>query len=322
MRPLKSFAALAALVTLAACATVTPVPTVPVADAGWTAAEVSTREVDLGLPGGAQLADHIRFIGGLEILAAADSPVHSLSDLKTTQDWLYSVTDAGDLIRFRIGYDAVSQDPTSIERMELRRLSLADGSPIVEKEDGDAEGMFITPEGRLAISFERKHRLWDYGPLPGLAAPRELRIPDVTFPLNDGMEGISIAPGGWRVTGENGGVWDCSSAACREVVAVPNPPLADSDYRITGLDRDPSGDGFYVLQRSFSPPIDARARVRHMDAQGNLGPVLIELKLPGTTDNFEGLAAQSWGDSVRLFLLSDDNNSARQRTLLLMFDID
>ena len=71
-----------------------------------------------------------------------------------------------------------------------------------------------------------------------------------------------------------------------------------------------------------TPPIDARAQVRRMGANGELGPVLIQLKLPGATDNFEGIAAERRGDGVRLYILSDDNNNAPQRTLLLAFDLD
>jgi hypothetical protein len=58
-----------------------------------------------------------------------------------------------------------------------------------------------------------------------------------------------------------------------------------------------------------------------MDASGALGPVLIELSLPSTVDNFEGLAAVPGREATRLYILSDDNGSARQRTLLLAFDV-
>ena len=64
-----------------------------------------------------------------------------------------------------------------------------------------------------------------------------------------------------------------------------------------------------------------RARVRRMAADGTLGPVLIELKLPGLTDNFEGIAAETRGDSVRLYILSDDNANPAQKTLMLAFDV-
>ncbi|MNY45472.1 hypothetical protein D3C86_1805800 [compost metagenome] len=58
-----------------------------------------------------------------------------------------------------------------------------------------------------------------------------------------------------------------------------------------------------------------------MAADGTLGPVLVELKLPGTTDNFEGIAAERRGERTRIYVLSDDNSLAVQRTMMLAFDV-
>jgi len=124
-----------------------------------------------------------------------------------------------------------------------------------------------------------------------------------------------------RAVGEGGGVWDCTMNGCRTVASPPAEAPRDSDYRFTGLDRDPSGEGWFVVERRYTPPIDMRGRVRRMAADGSLGPALIELKLPGTTDNFEGVAAERRGPTTRLYLLSDDNANPAQRTLLLAFDI-
>ncbi len=135
------------------------------------------------------------------------------------------------------------------------------------------------------------------------------------------MEGLAVAPGGWRVSGEAGGVWDCAAARCTGVSTPPQTPIPDSEYRITGLDRDPSGAGWFVVQRLYRAPIDMRARVRRMAPDGTLGPVLIELKLPGTTDNFEGIAAETRNGRTRLYILSDDNFNPAQRTLMLAFDL-
>lgn len=313
-----------ALLALSACATVTIQPPTPSPLPGWTAAAAGTRAVNLGLPGGARLADGVRFAGGIEIVLDEGSPLHSLSDLKLVdgEHGFVSVTDAGDLVRGRLLLDRRGR-LTGVEGLQYRRLTLADGAPIVEKIDGDAEGLLISASGDLSVSFERRHRLWNYGPLDALRArPTEMRRPDADFPLNDGMEGISVGQdGGWRVSGENGGVWDCLPAACSVVTPVPATPATDADFRITGMDRDPSGAGYLVVQRLFRAPADVRAHVRHMAEDGTLGPVLVELKFPGTTDNFEGVAAIRHGDAVRLYLLSDDNASGQQRTLLLAFDL-
>lgn len=309
---------------LAACAGATAVPPFTgLAGDGWSPAAAAVRPVGLGLPGGARLADGVRFAGGVELVLEAGSPLHSLSDLKLRDDLGFvSVSDAGDLVQGRLVLDRAGA-LSGLAALRVRRLTDRDGRPIGDKAAGDAEGLLLTADGDLFVAFEREHRIWNYGPLDALAArPVPARRPDVAFGLNDGMEGLATAPGDrWRVTGESGGVWDCSPLRCAEVVAPPEPPLADGDYRITGLDRDPSGGGWIVVQRSFSPPVDARARVRRMAPDGALGPVLIELKLPGTTDNFEGLAAVARDGATRLYILSDDNDRPAQRTLLLAFDV-
>ena len=312
--------------SLAACATASTTPPLPVPAAdGWAEAPFETRPVTLGLPGGAVLADGVRFAGGVRLALPAQSPFHSLSDLKLTDadGGFVSVTDEGDLVSGRIVLDGQGR-LSDVADLRLRRLTDRNGAPIAEKVDGDAEGLALLPDGRLLVSFERDHRIWSYGRWPRIEArPSPVSFPDYPFPRNDGMEALSAAPnGGWRVGGEDGGIWDCSDRGCRIAEAPPTPLLGDDDFRRTGLDRDPAGDGWFLLERSFRPPVDARARVRRMAADGTVGPVLIELKLPGLTDNFEGVAAETRGGKTRLYLLSDDNNNPAQKTLLLAFDID
>ncbi|WP_307366635.1 esterase-like activity of phytase family protein [Brevundimonas sp. SORGH_AS_0993] len=322
MTRLPRIAAVWAALSLTACATTLgpPAPD-PHPAQGWTPTEARLKAVGLGLPGGAVLAPGVDFAGGLEIVAAPGSALHSLSDLKLTGErGLVSVSDVGDLVQADLRLDRRGR-LIGLDRIRARRLTLPDGSPIVEKADGDAEGLILTPQGDLLISFERRHRLWTYGPLSALTTPRPLRIPDFPFTENDGLEGVAAAPGGWRVAGEAGGVWDCGPARCVVVTPPPAEPVPDSEYRITGMDRDPSGDGWFVVERRFRPPFDARGRIRRMAPDGSLGPVLVELKLPGTTDNFEGIAAQARPAGTRLYILSDDNFNPAQRTLLLAFDL-
>lgn len=323
MTRLRQACALFALLALSACATALPVPTVVSPLPGWTAAEADTRPVGLGLPFGTRLAEGVRFAGGVELVLAPASPLHSLSDLKLADDdGFFAVTDAGDLVRGRLLLNARGR-LAGVSDLQFRRLTLMTGQPITEKVDGDAEGLVITDDGELLISFERHHRIWNYGPADApRPAPTAVRWPEVDLPLNAGMEGISAGPdGGWRVTAEDGGVWDCHPAACRVVTPPPTAPLTDADYRITGLDRDPEGDGWFVLQRLYREPADVRARIRRIAPDGSLGPVLVELKLPGTTDNFEGLAALAHNGGTRIYIVSDDNAAPRQRTLILAFDI-
>ncbi len=322
MTTLRRSLAVLALLALSACASVSASPLSSAPLAGWTVAAAGVRPVGLGLPFGARLDRDVRFAGGVQIVLDETSPLHSLSDFKLDGDGGFvSVTDAGDLARGRLVLNARGR-LTGVADLQYRRLTLLSGAPIVEKRDGDAEGLALTAGGEVIVSFERDHRIWNYGPANApRSVPTVLARPDFHFPNNDGMEGISVAPDGLRVAGESGGVWDCRPSACAVVVAPPPTPLTDAEFRITGMDRDPSGAGWFVLQRSFSQPADVRARIRRMAPDGTLGPVLVELKFPGTTDNFEGLAAVAQQGGTRLYILSDDNASEKQRTLLLAFDV-
>jgi hypothetical protein len=52
------------------------------------------------------------------------------------------------------------------------------------------------------------------------------------------------------------------------------------------------------------------------------GELLAEMRKPITVDNMEGLDVVTTPDGRTLvFMLSDDNQSSRQRTLLMMFEL-
>jgi len=312
---------------LAACAgaAITSQPWLQTGTASpWQSAEVDTRTIGLGLPLGSHLADDVRFAGGVQVLTPTLSPVRSLSDLKLVgEDGFVTVSDKGELVRGRIELDAAGQ-LVGLGQWRSRRLTLADGRPITEKIDGDAEGLTILENGDLLISFEGHHRIWNYGPLDNMRLPVSMVRPVWPFDSNEGIEALASHTNRWRVAGEAGGVWDCQSGAsgtCTLVRMPPSEPLKVNNYRTTGMDRDPDGQGWWVVQRAYTPPMDMRARVRRMDEDGALGPVLVELKLPATTDNFEGIAATKRDGKTRLYILSDDNENPLQRTLMLAFDV-
>ena len=50
--------------------------------------------------------------------------------------------------------------------------------------------------------------------------------------------------------------------------------------------------------------------------------VLATMNVIMTIDNFEGIAAKAMPDGrVRLYVISDDNFSKKQRTLLMIYDV-
>ncbi|WGM46496.1 hypothetical protein KOAAANKH_01365 [Brevundimonas sp. NIBR10] len=302
--------AAAGLITLAACAGVaTTVPRDP-GEHGHPI-RMEARRVPLGI-GGADLAPGVTWAGGLSLHGVN---LHGLSDLKLDGDQAWSVSDFGSLVRFTIRLDRAGR-LVGAGGATTRRLTGPDGTPLQPKAAADAEGIVLLPSG-VAISFERDHRIWSYGPR-GTSLPVPLRRPDAAFGDNEGMEGLAAAPGGWLAMGEGGGAWTCEPTAC---TALPHAPTAFIDgYKVTGADVDPNG-GWFVIERLYTPPLDMRARVRRMAPDGTLGPVLIALRPPASVDNMEGIAAVRTARGTRLYLLSDDNANPLEKTLLLAFDI-
>ncbi len=310
MRTVFRALAAAGLIALAACAGVaTSVPRDP-GDAGHPI-RMDARRVPLGV-GGADLAPGVTWAGGLSLHGAN---LHGLSDLKLDGDQAWSVSDFGSLVRFTIRLDRAGR-LVGAGGATSRRLIGPDGTVLQPKAAADAEGIALLPSG-VAISFERDHRIWSYGP-GGTGLPVPLRRPDAVFEDNEGMEGLAAAPGGWLVMGEAGGAWTCDPDAC---TALPRAPAAFTDgYKITGADVDPNG-GWFVVERSYTPPLDMRARVRRMAPDGTMGPVLIALRPPASVDNMEGIAAVRTARGTRLYLVSDDNANPLEKTLLLAFDV-
>jgi hypothetical protein len=99
-------------------------------------------------------------------------------------------------------------------------------------------------------------------------------------------------------------------------------------FVVTDLATLPSGD-VLVLERRYALRIGVAARVRRI-AKGAIAPgaelageLLAELRPPLTVDNMEGLAARREAATGKtlIYMISDDNYSITQRTLLLMFEL-
>lgn len=301
-----------ALMGVAACAAIATSIPGPITGPDH-AIRMEARHVPLGL-GGATLAPGVSYAGGL-ILRGPD--LHGLSDLKTDGSRAWAVSDFGALVRFTIRLDARGR-LTSADNAVSRPLTGPDGAILAPKENADAEGLALLPDGRVLISFERDHRIWSYG-VGAAALPTRVSTPDVDFPDNQGIEGLAAGPDGrWLALGETGGAWLCDDDACEP---LPKAPTAyDDGFLTTGADVDPAG-GWFIVQRLFTPPLNMQARIRHMAPDGTLSEPLIELRPPASTDNFEGIAAVPTATGTRLYLLSDDNNNFVQKTLLLAFDV-
>jgi len=272
--------------------------------------------------------------GGV-VLASDDKRFGGLSGLHVSADGsrLLAVSDEGSWLEARIEYDQRGF-LSGLSEAEIRPLMSQDGSPLKDKTWQDAEALAALPDGSMLVGFERQHRLLRYrGPKPfGAAAEVFLPPPGIEkAPPNEGLESLAALPDGglfaltedmsgrdgllqgflWR----EGRWWKLSYRP----IGAPRP--ADAAAL-------PNGD-VLVLERSFSALQGLLLRLRRIASDmlkpgATLDPpVVVELKPPLTVDNLEGIAVRrnEKGETL-VYLVSDDNFSRLQRTLLLMFALD
>lgn len=313
----------AAALTLAACVTSqVRLPLTPLAAGPAIAIQASPVALDPADPARTAVGD-FTFAGGVALTSNQTSRLHGLSDLDIDADGdLLAVTDDGDLVTARLALDAAGR-LTGLTGGTIRPLTGLVGEPLQGKEWGDAEGVTRLASGEVLISFERHHRVWLY-PAGRDGRPEAAPMPEVAMSDNDGMEGLAAAPslGGdaYWVGAEPGSLWLCRlKAACAEVTGLPTPPLA---YRLSGLTTGPGGE-LVILHHSYVPAIGSRIIVTIVRDPTRTKSIAGSFALtpPLTVDNFEGVAVVARPDGRwRFYLLSDDNFSATQRTLLLAFD--
>lgn len=332
-----------ASIALGQCAKAPPQPAVlPVAPVKAAGPEISLTTTPVALsavnPPPPSLASGAigRFVyaGGVAITSSDTSRLHGLSDLRIGGDGaLVAVSDDGDLFEARLRLDEAGR-LVGLTDGKLSPLKGLDGRPLQGKAQGDAEGLAILANGDRLISFERDHRIWLYPRLAdgSYGNPRAVNKPATTFPDNEGMEALTAypvaGPDAYLVGGEEGEVWLCRLSAPCVGLAPQSPP--DFTWGLTGFAAF-EGQAIAALYRAFDPVRGWRAQVRFVvdpRAPAARQAVAATLNLDGavTRDNFEGIALvrspvpSSQAGATRVYLLSDDNDAAGQRTLLMAFD--
>lgn len=282
--------------------------------------------------------DHVgglRFLGGIAIRSSEEG-FGGLSGLsleeRNGEIRMIAVTDQGDKVTGRVIFAdgrLIGMDSAAIEP-----LTNLEGQPVSGKLLGDAESVSRLPDGRVLVGFERRHRIWAYGPgLTGPAQPFETPKALLEAPSNGGLESLAGFPDGRviAITEQmrtaagrfaaflfQGGTW----APVEWTGSAPG--FEPSDAAVL-----PDGD-LLVLERLWSPlaPLDIRSRIMRVKGAsvkpGAIlqGEVLAELRAPLTVENFEGVAAlRPSGGAARVLIVSDDNFNGAQRTLLLAFEL-
>jgi hypothetical protein len=256
------------------------------------------------------------------------SALHLGSDLRLT-----AVSDRGRWWQAPLRLEE-SGRPFVIGAARHGPLRDAGGAPLRGRA-ADAEALTRLPDGSWLIGFEREHRLRRHERLdgPGLPFPAPPGLADA--PANAGIEGLAVLADGRLLALAEGlpgrapnarmawlGRPDGSSPRWEARDYLPESGLDPTDA--TGL---PDG-GALVLERDFTLFGGFRARLARVPreafagAGAIVGHTLLDLPWDGPAENWEGVAFAETRFGPLLALVSDDNERALQRSLLLLYRLD
>ena len=235
---------------------------------------------------------------------------------------MLAVTDLGWMLEA-----SFTDMPDGLELGPARMTALrGEGGTRLDKAGGDAEGLSKL-DGRVAVSFERDHRIMVLGDEGQLEAARRARAFEA-LGSNKGLEALASLPdGGLIALGESPGpkghpVFVLRDGTLAEGALPEAPP-----FSVTGADVGPDGR-LYLVLRHYSPLTGVRIEVHRfaLTAEGFPDAAtrqrLAAYKSASGIDNMEGISL--WQDAdgkTRLTLISDDNFNAVQRTLLMDFEL-
>jgi hypothetical protein len=270
----------------------------------------------------------LRFAGGWH-LTSPDLAFGGLSALSVRGDRFTAISDAGGIVDFRLDQNGAIAD--------ARFGDLAQGPGVgLERRDRDSEALVVDPvNGRRWVAYERWNAIWRYGPDGRVEA--HARTPAMRdWPDNGGPEAMArLASGAFLVFSEAGDGPGGSRAA---VMFAGDPTLPGTvairfgyrplpGYRVTDAAVLPD-DRLVLLHRRVSIPAGISTRLSILDPRAIRPGAIVDsreiaaLRRPMTADNFEGVAVTRERDRTILWIVSDDNYSPLQRTLLLKFVLD
>ena len=281
----------------------------------------------------------LKWRGGLE-LRAENENFGGFSGLVLNRDGskMIAVTDRGWWLHANLIY----QDGrlAGVGRGSMNELLKPSGKPYKSKKSRDSESIISYTPGdlsRLIVSFERRHRLVQYRASNNGLTGRGRKLYALksfkTLRYNKGLEAIARFPAGTYAGGRiiaiaersldhrgNHLAWLMHGKSVKRLTVKRR-----EEFEITDAAAMPGGD-LIILERSITLLGGPRFSLRRIKAKtirpGAVldGEVIIEADLRHTIDNMEGLALHRHDNGeLRLTLISDDNFSVIQRTLILQF---
>lgn len=279
----------------------------------------------------------LTFRGGL-VLESSHRDFGGMSGLRVAADGAHflAVTDKGHWLRARIVYRGKA--PVAIAEAEMAPILGPDGKPLKRRGWYDTEAL-ASDGGAVYVGIERVNQVvrFDIAKDGLRARGRPIAVPSgmKLLPHNRGIECLEVAPKGGALAGALIAISERGLDAAGNLLAfliggagggVFSLKRTD-DFDVSDCAATPDGK-LLVLERRFSWTGGLAMRIRSvpfaMIKPGALvdGPELIFADMGSQVDNMEGLSVhRDASGAMVLTLISDDNFSALQRTLLLQFTL-
>ena len=279
----------------------------------------------------------LSFRGGLS-LTSSHPEFGGISSIRVQADGasFIAVSDKGRWIRGRIVYDGPR--PTGIADAEIAPVLGPDGRTLSSRGWYDTESI-AEDGGTVWLGIERVNRIvrFDIGKHGLLARGQPITVPPgiQRLPNNKGLECLVFVPrrlplGGTLIAISERGL-DQEGNIQGFLLGGPSPGEFSvkriGEFDVSDCAVTPAGD-LLVLERSYSRLTGVGMRIRRIplaDVKVGAtidGPALVEADMGYQIDNMEGMSVHRAADgALVLTLISDDNFSIIQRTLLLQFTL-
>lgn len=247
-----------------------------------------------------------------------------------------ATSDRGDWFTGRLVYQGSAV--TGLADVMSAPLLAEDGLPIRRRKLYDSESLAF--DGATAfVGIERANRIlrYDFGKDRILSRGADVPVPAAfrKLPHNKGPEGMVVVPKGQALQGalivvsERG--LDASGNLLGFLIGGPKPGQfgirLSNNYDVSDAALLPGGD-LLILERKFSWAEGVGIRIRRMPLRAIVpnavldGETIFEADLGYEIDNMEALDVhRDPAGHIVLTMVSDDNFSVLQRTLLLQFTL-
>jgi len=284
-------------------------------------------------------AGQLTFLGGLE-LTSKDENFGGFSGLRIEPESsrLYAVSDAGHWLTAILTRDEEGR-LSGVSQTDLSCVCRANGKPYGSKHWSDAEALEINGN-RAFIAFERLNRIngYDLTSEHRLGPPAQITrsFKSLNIDYADGLEALALAPASSVHAGKfiaiseqslnsdgNNRAFIADQTALDEFAIKRTDDFSPTDAAFL-----PDGD-LVIMERRIGLSVGVAIRIRRLAAADIRpgatleGETLMQAGLTSRIDNMEGITA--WRDetgATRIMILSDDNYTRLQRTLLLEFRMD